>query len=91
MLLVHSNPLAIRFRIDEKRFDVDGAYNARYEIIKKRVDKANIKGMAICEAFREYHKRNAKLELVEKIDHRQETSEEIKFNTALRNKIKETE
>ena len=56
-----------------------------------RFDKANIKGMAICEAFREYHKRNAKLELVEKIDHRQETSEEIKFNTALRNKIKETE
>ena len=25
--------------IDEKRFDVDGAYNVRYEVIKKRIDK----------------------------------------------------
>jgi hypothetical protein len=30
--------------MDEKQFDVEGAYNARYEIIKKRVDKAHIKG-----------------------------------------------
>ncbi len=30
--------------MDEKKFDVDGAYNARYEIIKKRIDKAHIKG-----------------------------------------------
>ena len=37
-------PLAIKFRMDEKKFDVDGAYNIRYEIIKKRIDKANIKG-----------------------------------------------
>jgi hypothetical protein len=43
LILVHSNPLAIRFRMDEKRFDVDGAYNIRYEIIKKRIDKAFIK------------------------------------------------
>ena len=28
----------------EKQFDVDGTYNARYEIVKKRVDKAFIKG-----------------------------------------------
>jgi GAF domain-containing protein len=40
LILVHSNPLDIRFRMDEKRFDVDGAYNIRYEIIKKRIDKA---------------------------------------------------
>lgn len=44
LILVHSNPLAIRFRMDEKRFDVDGAYNIRYEILKKRIDKACIKG-----------------------------------------------
>jgi hypothetical protein len=44
LILVHSNPLAIRFRMDEKRFDVDGAYNIRYEILKKRIDKAYIKG-----------------------------------------------
>tara|TARA_B100000809_G_scaffold9521_1_gene9019 strand:- start:2193 stop:4574 length:2382 start_codon:yes stop_codon:yes gene_type:complete len=43
MILVHSNPLAIRFRMDEKQFDVDGAYNIRYAIIKKRIDKAHIK------------------------------------------------
>lgn len=44
LILAHSNLLAIRFRMDEKRFDVDGAYNIRYEILKKRIDKAYIKG-----------------------------------------------
>ncbi len=44
LMLVYSTPLAIRFRMDEKRFDVDGTYNARYEIIKKRIDKSLIKG-----------------------------------------------
>ncbi len=44
LLLVYSVPLAIRFRMDEKRFDVDGTYNARYEIIKKRIDKSFVKG-----------------------------------------------
>lgn len=44
MILVFGNTLSIRYRIDEKRFDVDGSYNARYEVIKKRIDKANIKG-----------------------------------------------
>ncbi len=44
LILVYSTPLSVHFRMDEKQFDVEGAYNARYEIIKKRVDKANIKG-----------------------------------------------
>ena len=44
LILIHSNPLSIKFRMDEKQFDVDGAYNIRYEIIKKRIDKAHIKG-----------------------------------------------
>ena len=44
MILVFNQPLSIRFRMDEKRFDVDGTYNARYEVVKKRVDKAVIKG-----------------------------------------------
>ncbi len=44
LILVFSNTLSIRYRMDEKRFDVDGTYNARYEIIKKRIDKAFIKG-----------------------------------------------
>ncbi len=44
LILVHSNPLSIAFRQDEKKFDVAGAYNIRYEITKKRIDKALIKG-----------------------------------------------
>ncbi|PXY42621.1 GAF domain-containing protein [Flavobacterium cheongpyeongense] len=44
LILVFSVPLSIRFRMDEKRFDVDGTYNARYEVVKKRIDKSNIKG-----------------------------------------------
>ncbi|PYN44100.1 MAG: GAF domain-containing protein, partial [Candidatus Rokuibacteriota bacterium] len=44
LVLVQHAPLAIRFRFDEKRFDVDGAYDIRYEIVKKRIDKALIKG-----------------------------------------------
>ena len=44
MILVFSSPLSVRFRMDEKRFDVDGTYNARYEVVKKRVDKSKIKG-----------------------------------------------
>lgn len=44
LILVFSSPLSIRFRMDEKRFDVDGTYNARYEVVKKRIDKAHIKG-----------------------------------------------
>jgi hypothetical protein len=44
LILVFSSPITIRFRMDEKRFDVDGTYNARYEVVKKRIDKANIKG-----------------------------------------------
>jgi hypothetical protein len=44
LVLVYSSPLAVHFRMDEKRFDVEGAYNARYEIVKKRIDTARIKG-----------------------------------------------
>ncbi len=44
LILVINLPITIRFRMDEKRFDVDGSYNARYEVVKKRIDKAYIKG-----------------------------------------------
>ena len=43
-MLVQDHPLSIRFRVDEKRFDVDGAYNIRYELVKKRIDKARVRG-----------------------------------------------
>jgi len=44
LVLVFSSPISIRFRMDEKHFDVDGTYNARFEMVKKRIDKAFIKG-----------------------------------------------
>ncbi len=43
LILAHSTPLSISFRIAERKFDVDGAYNIRYEIVKKRIDKVHIK------------------------------------------------
>ena len=43
LILAHHSPLSIRFRSDEKRFDVDGAYNVRYEVVKKRIDKAVVR------------------------------------------------
>ena len=43
LILAHSIPLTISFRRKERKFDVDGAYNIRYEIIKKRIDKVYIK------------------------------------------------
>lgn len=42
LILAHSAPLTIQFRVDEKRFEVEGSYNVRYEIIKKRIDKSTI-------------------------------------------------
>ena len=43
LILVHDNPISISFRADERKFDVDGAANVRYEIVKKRIDKVHIK------------------------------------------------
>ena len=43
LILAHSQPLSISFRTEERKFDVDGAYNTRYEIVKKRIDKVHIK------------------------------------------------
>jgi len=44
LVFVHPYHIDIRFRRDERRFDVEGAYNIRYHILKKRIDKAVIKG-----------------------------------------------
>jgi hypothetical protein len=43
LVLVQDVPLTIRFRLEEKKFDVDGSYSVRYEIVKKRIDKAQLK------------------------------------------------
>jgi hypothetical protein len=42
LLLVHGGTIDISFRKDERRFDVEGAYNIRYEILKKRIDKVRV-------------------------------------------------
>ncbi|MEO8772164.1 MAG: GAF domain-containing protein [Ferruginibacter sp.] len=44
LIFIHSQPISIQFRTDEKRFDVEGAYNIRYHIVKKRIDKVLVKG-----------------------------------------------
>lgn len=44
LIFIHSNAIDISFRNDERRFDVEGAYNIRYEVIKKRIDKVLIAG-----------------------------------------------
>jgi hypothetical protein len=44
LILVNHSPVSIRFRFDEKRFDVDGAYDVGHEIIRSRIDKATVKG-----------------------------------------------
>ncbi|AEV97484.1 hypothetical protein A4D02_30710 [Niastella koreensis] len=44
LILIHSQPMSISFRRDERRFDVEGSYNIRYEIMKKRLDKVHIRG-----------------------------------------------
>jgi GAF domain-containing protein len=43
LILVQDSPLSIRFSPDERHFEVEGAYDIRHEIIKKRIDKAKIK------------------------------------------------
>lgn len=43
LIFIYNDAIEIRFRMDEKGFDVDGAYNSYYEIIKKRLEKAYVK------------------------------------------------
>lgn len=43
LVLLHRIPMSIRFRFDEKRFDVDGTYDIRHEILRARIDKAVVR------------------------------------------------
>ena len=43
LIFVTNKPINLTFRNDEKKFDVEGAYNIRYKIIKKRIDKVCIR------------------------------------------------
>jgi hypothetical protein len=43
LIFVHEKAIDISFRPDEQRFDVEGGYNIRYQLVKKRIDKAHIR------------------------------------------------
>lgn len=43
LVLVQNSSLSIGFRFDEKRFDAEGMYDLRYEIIRSRIEKATVK------------------------------------------------
>lgn len=43
LILCYSQSLCILFRTEERKFDVDGAQNVRYEILKKRIDKVRVR------------------------------------------------
>ena len=44
LIFIHDERVDIGYREQERRFDIDNAYHLRYQIIKKRLDKAVIKG-----------------------------------------------
>lgn len=44
LVFVHTSTIDISFRPDERRFDVEGGYNIRYQMVKKRIDKVRLKG-----------------------------------------------
>jgi hypothetical protein len=44
LVFVYEKLIDISFRVDEQRFDVEGSYNIRYQMVKKRIDKAHRKG-----------------------------------------------
>jgi hypothetical protein len=43
LIFIHSTAIDISFRKDERRFDVEGGYNIRYQVVKKRIDKVRIR------------------------------------------------
>jgi hypothetical protein len=44
LVVVQHDPITLRFRPDEKRFDMDSPSGVRFELLKKRLDKACVKG-----------------------------------------------
>ncbi len=43
LVVSQTDPVTIYFDLQEKKFKVEGTYNIRFEIVKKRIDKARIK------------------------------------------------
>ena len=85
LILAHSVPLTISFRRKERKFDVDGAYNIRYEIIKKRIDKVHLKNSEerltqpgkIAIVYSQHKELEEYLEFIEYLQHEKLLGEEI--------------
>ena len=41
--MAYGSQLTLKFAKDERRLDVAGSHNVRYEIVKKRIDRSSIK------------------------------------------------
>lgn len=78
LILVFNREISIRFRMDEKRFDVDGSYNIQYEVLKKRIDKSRIKGS------KERITQKGKIAII--YSHPSEENEYLKYIEFLQNK-----
>ena len=75
---------------DRDKFETDMRLLGKYIASEGQIFDPNIPlAVRTRDAFAEYHKKYAKLILTLKKPHREETSQEIKFNTSLRHKIKE--
>ena len=85
LILAHSVPLSISFRRKERKFDVDGAYNIRYEIIKKRIDKVHLKNSEerltqpgkIAIVYSQHRELEEYLEFIEYLQHEKLLGEDI--------------
>ena len=77
LILAHCIPLSISFRRKERKFDVDGAYNIRYEIVKKRIDKVHLRDSderltqpgKIAIVYSQHKELNEYLEYIEYLQH----------------------
>jgi hypothetical protein len=77
LILAHGQPISISFRTEERKFDVDGAYNIRYEIIKKRIDKVHIRDTnerltqpgKLAIVYSQTHEANEYMEYIEFLQH----------------------
>jgi len=85
LILAHSVPLTISFRRKERKFDVEGAYNIRYEIIKKRIDKVHLKDSEerltqpgkIAIVYSQHKELEEYLEFIEYLQHEKLLGEEL--------------
>ena len=87
LIFVYAKLLDISFRIDEQRFDVDGGYNIRYQMVKKRIDKSHIKNSAerltqpgkIAIVYFNNHEANAYLSYIKRLQDQQLLTDSVEY------------